>query len=239
MSSRLTRSTKDELGVSATINDRGEWSRRWNGREQGMESPIAQNRHHIMLLGRAFDDGMLPKYRRLGALPMRPSLRSLVLISKEARMKWPRNRLPELDQVIKVEDIDKHISDAIDAAPSRKILSLVMPGAIREMGERLARLHDPKPVNWRARLGLDADEGSVPSTPLAPPVPAAGDAPSHLAARRPSKPSPIAVDRRCDSCGGDITQVEVYYSTVKLRAVLGGKAFCRGCQEATETTRSV
>jgi hypothetical protein len=221
----------------ATINDRGEWSRRWGGHEQGMESPVAQNRHHILLLQRAFDDGMIPKYRRLGALPMRPDLKSLVLISKLARMKWPRKRLPELDEVIKVEDIDKHIFDAIDAAPSRKILSLVTRGAVEQMGENLARLHDPKPIDWPAKFSF-ADRRMIgaESRPDSPPRPVPSD--PHGRPLRPSKPSPIAVGRRCESCSGPITEAEVYFSSVKLRSTFGGKAICRGCQEADAATRS-
>lgn len=203
-----------------------------------MESPIAQNRHHVQLLNRAFDDGLIPKYRRLGALPMRPAFRSLVVISKEARMKWPRKRLPEMDQVIKVEDIDKYILDAIDAASSLKILSLVTPGAIRKMGEHLARLHDPKPIDWFAKLRLDPQEQRYSTRSGArQPEPASAASPTPLQAR-PSKPSPIATDRRCALCSGPITMAEVYYSTVKLHAIFGGKAVCRSCQESTGTAGS-
>lgn len=221
----------------ATINDRGEWARRWGRREYGMESPIAQNRHHILLLGRAFDAGLIPKYRRLGALPMRPSLRSLVLISKKAQMKWPRKRLPELDEVIKVEDIDKHIFNAIDTAPSMKLFSVVTPSAILRMGENLAALHDPKPIDWLSWFGLRAEpartataEAAATARPQFSPTPA-----SFL---RASKPSPIAVGKECASCAGPITENEVFFSTVKLRKTYGGKAICRGCQDADRASQT-
>lgn len=214
----------------ATVNDRGEWSRRWAGKLQGMESPIAQNRHHILMLSRAFDDGLVPKYRRL-RVPFRPTLRSLVLISKDARMVWPRKRLADLDEVIKVEEIDKHIRDAIDAAPSRKILTVVTPGQMRAMGEGLVHLHQPKPTDWAARL---LPPGGPMQTLEAPRDLASVGATmaSGQLGFRPSKPSPVAAGRQCALCGGPITQAEVYFSTVKLRGVHGGRAVCRRCQES-------
>ncbi len=62
-------------GVS--INEYAEWSRWWHGRREGMPSPIEQNRRHIHLLERVFDEGLAPLPRRLGLAPMKPRLRSL------------------------------------------------------------------------------------------------------------------------------------------------------------------
>src|SRR5829696_4230488 len=71
-------------GVS--INEHGEWSRWWHGKQHGMASPIEQNRRHIHLLQRAFELGLAPLPRRLGLVSMKPRLRSLVLVSNEARI---------------------------------------------------------------------------------------------------------------------------------------------------------
>jgi hypothetical protein len=78
-------------GVS--INEYGEWARWWHGRRDGMPSPIEQNRRHIHLLERVFDDGLAPLPRRLGLAPMRPRLRSLVLVSDNARITRPRRKV--------------------------------------------------------------------------------------------------------------------------------------------------
>src|SRR4051795_1833815 len=78
-------------GVS--INEHGEWSRWWHGRPEGMASPIEQNRRHIALLERAFEDKLAPLPRRLGLVSMKPRLRSLVLVSNEARISRPRQKI--------------------------------------------------------------------------------------------------------------------------------------------------
>ena len=83
-------------GVS--VNDHGEWMRWWNGRPEGMPSPIEQNRRHVHLLGRAFDDGLVKAPRRLGLVPMKPRIRSLVLVSNGARIGRPKRKVEGLDR---------------------------------------------------------------------------------------------------------------------------------------------
>lgn len=66
-------------GVS--VNEHGEWTGWWNGRPDGMPSPIEQNRRHVELLSRAFDDGLVK-----APPPVRPR-------PEEARDPKPRARL--------------------------------------------------------------------------------------------------------------------------------------------------
>lgn len=197
----------------ATINEQGEWSRRYRREEHGMESPIAQNRRHILLLKRAFDDGLVVKPRRFGLAPMKPVFRSLVLISKDATIKRPRRRVPDLDQVIKVEEIDKHIRDAIDTAPTYQIFQFMRRPTVEKLGRGLAALHSPKPFDWLTRFGVASEPLQRRSRATE------GDRESEPPANRP-----------CESCGGLLTLPELRYTTIYQRARFGGRALCRSCQ---------
>ena len=103
-------------GVS--VNEHGEWVRWWKGRGEGMPSPIEQNRRHVELLGRAFDDGLVKPPKRLGLLPRKPRIRSLVLVSNSARIGRPKRDVDGLDQVIKAEQLKTRLFDEFDKTPT-------------------------------------------------------------------------------------------------------------------------
>ena len=155
-------------GVS--INEYGEWSRWRHGRQEGMPSPIEQNRRHIQLLERAFDEGLAPLPRRLGLAPMKPRLRSLVLVSDNAQIKRPRKKVDGLDQVIKAEQLKTRLFDAFDATPTRDIARVIGKEGLRHFAEGLAALHRPATFDWAARFGLVPAPPQPPShaTPMVP-----------------------------------------------------------------------
>jgi hypothetical protein len=105
----------------------------------------------------------------------------------------------------------------------------VTPGAIMTMGENLAALHDPKPIDWAAKYRADLSD-AVPRQPpeVAAPAPTAATRPY-----RPSKFSPIAHGKRCAICSGPITEAEIYFSTVKLRGTFGGGPCAEGARTST------
>ena len=220
-------------GVS--VNDHGEWTRWWNGRPQGIPSPVEQNRRHMHLLARLFDEGLVPLPKRLGLLAMRPDLRSLVLVSNNARIGRPRRSIPELEDVIKVEKLRTKLFDEFDKTPPHRMGRMMGKEGLESFARNLAALHKPMSVNWPVRFGLPT---VVPARNPAPVSAAPVGSVWSAASMRPSKPSPVAAGRRCDSCGGEITEAEIYFSTVKLRSTFGGKAICRSCQEAARATRS-
>jgi len=175
-------------GVS--INEYGEWSRWWHGRQEGMPSPIEQNRRHIHLLERAFDGGLVPLPRRLGLARMRPRLRSLVLVSDNARISRPRRKVDGVDEVIKAEQLKTRLFDSLDSAPMTDMARLIGKEQLVSWAKDIAALHRPASVDWEARFGLDhvAMRGSEP-----PPV-----TPSKLPERRPWL---VKYDGPCANCG--------------------------------------
>ncbi|HEU4671698.1 MAG TPA: nuclease-related domain-containing protein, partial [Candidatus Limnocylindrales bacterium] len=165
-------------GVS--VNDRGEWSRWWHGRPDGIPSPIEQNRKHIRLLERAFDDGLVPLPRRLGLVPLKPSFRSLVLVSNNARIGRPKRTVDGLHAVIKAEQLKTRLFDEFDRTPTWKIAGLIGAEGLQRLARDLAQLHRPASFDWPGRFGLSPgppprgphETVQPPRPPLAAPPPA-------------------------------------------------------------------
>ncbi len=156
-------------GVS--INDYGEWSRWWRGRREGMPSPIEQNRRHIHLLERAFDEGLAPLPRRLGLATMKPRLRSLVLVSDNARISRPRRKVDGIDDVMKAERLKTRLFDAFDAAPITDMGRLIGKEQLARWAQSLADLHRPASVDWTARFGLAQAKLPAPAPVALPTAP--------------------------------------------------------------------
>jgi nuclease-like protein len=183
-------------GVS--INDHGEWVRWWNGRSEGIPSPIEQNHRHIHLLQRAFDDGLAPRPRRFGLAPMKPRLKSLVLVSDSAKINRPRKRVDGLEEVIKAEQLKTRLFDAFDATPDWDVLRLIGKDGLEKFARGLAALHRPTSFDWAGRFGLaDMPEGSSTMPRTAPQL-------TPLSLPRPrseQRPWLVKYDGPCSRCG--------------------------------------
>jgi hypothetical protein len=180
-------------GVS--VNEHGEWTRWWRGRHEGIPSPIEQNRRHILLLGRAFDDGLVPLPRRLGIVPLKPSFRSLVLVSNNARIGRPTARVDGLDDVIKADQLKTRLFDEFDRVSLRKAAGIIGRDGLEKLGRDLVAMHRPVSVDWVARFGLSP----VPPGRGAPPA-----ASRVSRSPAPAPPSPlwrVKFDGPCSSCG--------------------------------------
>ena len=153
-------------GVS--INEHGEWSRWWQGRQHGMASPIEQNRRHIHLLERAFDQRLAPLPRRLGLLTMKPRLRSLVLVSNEARISRPKRKVDGIDQVIKAEQLKTRLFDEFDKVPAHDLTRVIGKEGLEQFARGLAAMHRRAHVDWAARFGLVPAPAIQPTHPLQP-----------------------------------------------------------------------
>jgi hypothetical protein len=201
-------------GVS--INEHGEWSRWWHGRPEGMASPIEQNRRHIHLLQRAFDEGLAPLPRRLGLMPMKPRLRSLVLVSNDARITRPRRKLDGIDEVIKAEQLKTRLFDEFDKGPPHDIARLIGKDGLEQFARGLATMHRPAQVDWAARFGLSHEPPSAaPSSPA--PVPA-------TPARRQWL---VKYAGPCSSCGRLLAKgMPAHWDNAKR------KLFCLDCRPA-------
>lgn len=193
-------------GVS--INDHGEWSRWWHGRPEGMASPIEQNKRHIHLLQRAFEERLAPLPRRLGLAPMKPRLRSLILVSNGARVSRPRSPIDGFDEVIKAEQLKTRILDEFDKLPARDIARVIGKEGLEQFARGLAALHQPGSVDWATRFGLSKTESprgeeKTSDSSETSPTPAGPrrwlvkyDGPCSACGRMLTKGSPAVWDRR-------------------------------------------
>ncbi len=203
-------------GVS--INEHGEWMRWWNGQPTGIPSPIEQNRRHIHLLNRAFDDGLVKAPKRLGLVPIKPAIRSLVLVSNSARISRPKRKIDGLDQVIKSEQLKSRLHAEIENAPPPRLAGMIGKSGLMEFARSLAALHRPIAVDWPARFGLAA------STP-------AESASNSQAAPGPlvrAAPRPVS-EVSCSRCGRPVSEAVVRYCE-DHDAEFGGRILCMRCQ---------
>lgn len=230
-------------GVS--INEHGEFTVFWNNRPQGIPSPIEQNKRHILLLKKIFDDGHVPLPTRVG-LRIKPSLKSLVLVSKEAHIRRPKKAFPWLDFIIKNDQIKTKIDRDMDNDYNvLGIVKVIGQDTLWDFANNLAKFHRPQKFDWAARFGLSQLPPislSVNATPSAPntsavptPPPPPTEAPVHAAESKtaddvaitPAKSSPKLV---CHACGKGIA-----YNVAKFcwnnKARFGGKTYCFDCQK--------
>jgi hypothetical protein len=131
-----------------------------------MASPIEQSRTHVAVLEQAFATGLVQLPKRLGMVPIKPWIRSLVLVSNGARISRPRTkaaqaRVDGLDTVIKADQLAATINRDLDTRNLAAIAKVVSAETVQRIGRELAPLHRPMTVDWAARFGLPA----IPETP--------------------------------------------------------------------------
>ena len=136
------------------INERGEWTASWQGHEHGLESPVEQVHRQLHLLGRLFEDGLVRPPRRLGLLPLRPRLRSLVLVSNNAIIERPATRTHALDEVLKADQLKSRVFDEFDKASTFRFFGLIGVEGLAKLGREIAALHKPLLVDWESQFGL-------------------------------------------------------------------------------------
>ena len=197
-------------GVS--VNEHGEWSRWWHGRPEGMPSPIEQNRRHVALLERAFDQRVIGAPRRLGLVPLKPEIRSVVLVSSNARIGRPKRRVDGIDTVVKADQLKTRLMEEFDRASTWRLATVIGKEGLADFAQRLASLHRPGQVDWAARFGLS------PVRPEATFPPPSG---SRLASQPTGTP--------CSRCGRPVSDVVVRYC-LDHQAVFGGAVYCMNCQ---------
>jgi hypothetical protein len=136
------------------INEYGEFSAFSNNKPYGISSPIEQNNRHIVILKRLFDSDMIKLPKRLG-FTIKPDLKSVVLISNNARIIRPKNKIDGIDDIIKNENFSKNINKYFDENNSPLILTKVISQETLEtVANDIVKLHKPIKFNWVAKFGL-------------------------------------------------------------------------------------
>lgn len=222
-------------GIS--INEQGEFSAHYDGRLRGIPSPIEQNRKHIDVLRSVFDDGRVKLPSRLG-ITLKPNLKSLILVSKGARISRPDARINGLDTIIKVDQLRAQIDADFEGKSPLLVVKAVSSETVEHLAEQVAALHQPIAFDWEAKFGLRkrAPPPAMKSEPVA-------NAEANQSSPASPPPSANADDKPksklvCAHCG-----VSVFYSVAKFcwfnKLRFGGKVYCMDCQKTVGQIQAI
>ena len=143
------------------INEHGEFTSFFNNRPRGIESPIEQNHRHVKVLESVLGSSILPLPTRLGIV-IRPHIRSVVLVSAQARISRPKSAFPGVETVIKADQLRSTINRAMDAmgvaGTFLAATKIVGVETLRELANGLAKLHRPHRFDWPARFGMPPEQ---------------------------------------------------------------------------------
>lgn len=210
------------FGTGLSINERGEFSTSYDGREVGIPSPIEQNARHISVLKDAFKEIGLPK--RLG-ITLQPTFNSVVLVSPKAIINRPK--LADLDAwVIKLDQFFTWYHKKMDALTLKDtvgILKVCSSDTIKSLGEKLLALHKPIRVDYIKKFELSAallSKESIAPAYLEQEI----DSASVIPKRKEES------EYFCAKCKSSIATVVAKYCWGN-KSRFGGKAYCRVCQD--------
>jgi hypothetical protein len=156
------------------INEHGEFSAFFGSKPYGVPSPIEQNAKHIRILGRILDSGAVALPTRLG-FTIKPELKSLVLVSKGARISRPATKIAGIECVIKNDQFFSHVDKAVDDNSVLSTAKIISSETLERVAVQIAALHTPLRFDWHARFGLDRNlpTPSAPAPEAVLPLPVA------------------------------------------------------------------
>jgi hypothetical protein len=211
------------FGTGLSINDKGEFSTFYDGKEVGIPSPVEQNARHISVLKDAFKQIGLPK--RLG-ISLMPSFNSVVLISPKAVINRPK--AVNFDAgIIKLDQFFSWYNEKMNElklADTVGIFKVCSGETVRDLGEKLLRLHKPGRLDYVKKFDLESallSRDSVVPQPIE---------------RKSEYDSTASKSRNeaeyfCANCRATIAPVVARYCW-NNKSRFGGKAYCRVCQSA-------
>ena len=210
-------------GVS--VNEHAEWVTWFGGRPSGIASPIEQNRRHVAVVQDVFDKGLVRLPKRLGAVTIRPRIRSLVLVSNNARIGRPKSKaaaasVDGLATVIKAERLRATIEKDFDTRNPVMVAKVVSEAETERVARDLVALHQPARVDWPARFGFGATT-----------VTGASD---RAHASEPKAMSQRGV-RICQRCGRTVSPAVVAYCAANPKRLAAN--FCATTANATIVAR--
>jgi hypothetical protein len=144
-----------------SINKYGEWDVYYRGRPHGIASPIEQNKRHITVLSLVFANGLVRLPKRFG-LVVKPTMRSVVLVSNTSRISRPKGldaeHIPDLGSVIKCEQLVATIDRVIETKTAAdEMFRFAARDSVERFARELASLHSPQSRNWATRFGLPVE----------------------------------------------------------------------------------
>ena len=228
------------------INEHGEFAAFFDSKPYGVPSPIEQNNRHILILKRFFESGAVKLPTRLG-FTIKPDLKSLVLVSKGARISRPKAKVDGLDAVIKNDQLFKKIDKAVESNNNPLLMAKVIgQDTLEALCRDIAKHHKPITFNWHAKFGLPVNQATV-SADQAPPPEVAQEAVQVKSDMQPAIENPAnpAVAKEegdkpkqkliCASCSAP-----VLYNVAKFcwfhKSRFGGKIYCMDCQKTVQAS---
>lgn len=215
------------------VNEHGEFSAFYSGKPIGVPSPLEQNRKHAVVLKTLFDSGVVDLPKRLG-FTIKPAIRSLVLVSKNARITRPKSKVAGLEDILKVDQFASHMQKILENDNNPLTLAkAISSDTLESLAKQLAALHKPSDFNWHAKFGLDKlpDVVATSSAPL-----------STLEMATPVAGRPQAgTDRpglHCMSCAVAVSQ-KVADFCLKNSTRLAGRVLCMDCQKDPPTGAAI
>lgn len=194
------------------VDEFGEWTGFYRRRPYGIGSPIEQCRKHAAVLTDVFAKGLVKPPTRLG-VTMKPAIRSLVLVSKGARLSRPKTAaaragIDGIDSVIKVDQLKALMDKDLDSTGLMAFSRFISQREVERLASELVALHRPITVDWAARIGL----GDAPPGPAEPGQPAAAASPSV-----------------CEACGKRVSRAVIDFCQSRSET-FGGRILCMDCQ---------
>lgn len=211
-----------------SINERGEFMAWYNGRAVGIPSPLSQNDRHLEVLRDALKQIQMPK--RLG-FTLNPSLRSLVMISKNAKISRPADAKFDSSNVMKADQFSDWYDKAF-AKNTASLAKLVSSDTIVDIANQLAAMHRPIAFNYRGKFGLAPAPAAPPATSTVAPTvyrhPPLEELADEVSAAQESSLTSSS-KYTCAKCDCGITYVVAKFCWSQKQK-FGGEAYCRDCQ---------
>jgi hypothetical protein len=224
------------------INEYSEFSAFFGNKPYGVPSPIEQNNKHILILNRIFDSGDINLPKRLG-FTIKPDLKSLVLVSKKARITRPKAKIKGLECIIKNDQFFQTVDKGFGATNNPLLMARVVgQDTLEELAREIVKLHKPITFDWAAKFGLPdfvpaaTFSGYIPQPPKhdvnqtaesASAIKTESDSREVPPAKKVPKPKKKLI---CDSCG-----VPVAYNVAKFcwfnKKKFGENIYCMDCQK--------
>lgn len=208
------------FGEGIEVNQYGECSAFFGGSPYGIPSPFEQNKRHCAVLRDAFSSGMVKIPSRIG-VQLTPTLKSKVVVSKNARIIRSERAAVEQQDILKIDQFATVMDRELDAAGFVESVSMlakvISSETLHNLGEQLVALHTPIEIDWAARFGLD---GSAKAT-------------AQQAGAEPVRSSTSSSRYWCSGrgCGKGVSEAVAKFCW-NNRPRFGGKVYCMDCQKA-------
>jgi len=136
-----------QFAKGVVINEHGKWVAFSGRRAYGIPSPVEQDLRHIAVLGDVFAKGLVALPKRFG-ITINPQMKSLVLVSNQARISRPKGRTAQrvegLDTVIKVDQLRATIERAFDQRSVAALGKVVSQGTLETLADSWPRSTCPR-----------------------------------------------------------------------------------------------